>query len=181
MQEINIEDLVRQDAAAFRQFIRSYQRFIYQLAYGVLRHEKDAEDAVQEILMKIYHALPGYRQEGLKTWVRQISVRHAIDMKRKRARRSDRDEDIEPFAPYLDDGQSTPESEVIAKKQSEHLKRKLQEIPENYRIVIHAFYIEEKSYEEISREYNLELSAVKMRLYRGRQWMKKHWREEEFK
>lgn len=181
MQEIDIKKLVQQDASVFRLFIRSYQRYIYQLAYGVLRHEKDAEDAVQEILMKIYHALPNYRQEGLKTWIRQISVRHAIDMKRKRSRRSDRDDDLDKAAPYLDDGRDSLDSTLIKQSRNEYLFKRLEELPDNYRVVIHAFYIEEKSYEEIAQEHELELSAVKMRLYRGRQWMKKHWREEEFR
>ncbi|WP_167578603.1 sigma-70 family RNA polymerase sigma factor [Jeotgalibacillus proteolyticus] len=181
MQEIDVKKLVQQDAEEFQLFIRSYQRYIYQLTYGVLRHEKDAEDAVQEVFIKIYHALPNYRQEGLKTWVRQISVRHAIDMKRKRSRRSDRDDDLEKASPYLADGESPIDSKLIERSRNEHLARKLQELPENYRVVIHAFYIEEKSYEEISKEHDLELSAVKMRLYRGRQWMKKNWREDEFR
>ncbi|MEW9502641.1 sigma-70 family RNA polymerase sigma factor [Jeotgalibacillus marinus] len=181
MQEIDIKKLVQQDSAEFRLFIRSYQRYIYQLAYGVLRHEKDAEDAVQEIFMKIYNALPNYRKEGLKTWIRQISVRHAIDLKRKRSRRSDRDDDLEKMSPYLDDGQESLESKLIQQNMSEQLLHRLRELPENYRVVIFAFYIEEKSYEEIANEHKLELSAVKMRLYRGRQWMKKHWREEEFR
>ncbi|KIL52016.1 RNA polymerase sigma factor [Jeotgalibacillus soli] len=181
MQEIDVKSLVRQDAAAFRLFIRSYQRYIYQLAYGVLRHEKDSEDAVQEILIKIYQALPNYRQEGLKTWVRQIAVRHAIDMKRKRSRKAGRDEDLEVMAPYLDDGADSLESQFIRRKMNEQIHQRLHELPENYRVVVYAFYIEDKSYEEIAKEYDLELSAVKMRLYRGRQWMKKHWREEEFR
>ncbi|KIL49164.1 sigma-70 family RNA polymerase sigma factor [Jeotgalibacillus campisalis] len=181
MQEIDVKKLVQQDSSVFRLFIRSYQRYIYQLAYGVLRHEKDAEDAVQEILLKIYHALPGYRQEGLKTWVRQISVRHAIDMKRKRTRRTDRDDDLDKASPYLHDGKESLDAKLMEQTRNDYLRKRLKELPENYRVVIHAFYIEEKSYEEIAQEHKLELSAVKMRLYRGRQWMKKNWREDEFR
>ena len=181
VQEIDVKRLVQQDSAAFRLLIRSYQNYIYQLAYGVLQHDKDAEDAVQEILIKIYYALPGYRQEGLKTWIRQISVRHAIDLKRKRSRRTDRDDDLDKVSPYLDDGQESLEDMLIRKSISKQLTIRLRELPETYQNVIFSFYIEEKSYEEIAHEQKLELSAVKMRLYRGRQWMKKNWREDEFK
>ena len=54
--------------------------------YGVLRNEKDAEDAAQEVFLKIYTSLPQYEKQGFKTWISRIAVNHAIDMKRRQVR-----------------------------------------------------------------------------------------------
>lgn len=147
----------------------------------MLRDQKDAEDATQEVFLKIYYSLPTYEHKGLKTWMTRIAVNHAIDIQRKKRRR--REELIDAFGTgeeLLFKKGPTLESKVERKEQRKLVHQKLEELPENYREVIVGFYIEEKSYQQMAEEQNVQKKTIETKLYRARQWMKKHWKEDDF-
>lgn len=174
----------------YRPFVQAYGAYIYRAAYAVLQSPHDAEDVTQEVLLLIYRALPNYRMDGLKTWITRIAVNRAIDYKRSKARRPEQlmeqgAVDAQSSG-YQADGMLSalphPAAEDMVMKQQEraYLHAKVRELPENYREVVNAFYIEEKSYEQIAAETGLERKSVESRLYRARNWMKRHWRKEDF-
>ncbi len=72
------------------------------------------------------------------------------------------------------------EEEYVTKEKQQLVQRRLQDVPQNYRDVIVAFYIKEKTYEQIAREQQLEVKTVETKLYRARKWLKAHWKEDEF-
>lgn len=154
-----------------------YRNYIFKIVYGVLRNQKDAEDAAQEVFIKIYKSLPNYKNQGFKTWVSRIAVNHAIDKKRKAARSRE-----EPTDAVLDTvrSESYTDQQVIAKELKEKIHKKIKELPRNYREVIYGYYILEKSYEEMAKELNVQVKTIETKLYRARVWMRKHWKEEEF-
>jgi RNA polymerase sigma factor (sigma-70 family) len=168
---------------AFRVLIEKYKHHVFRTIYGVLRNQKDAEDASQEVFVKIYTSLPQYENQGLKTWITRIAVNHAIDCKRKAARR--KEETLEaPTQPQSELGRADLES-VEAKFEEKQLRllvrRRLGEMPENHRKVIYDYYIEEKSYKAMAEEQQVEVKTIETKLYRARLWMKKHWKEEDFR
>ncbi|MCQ6561881.1 sigma-70 family RNA polymerase sigma factor [Paenibacillus mendelii] len=77
------------DKEAYRKLVECHRDALYGLIWGVLRHAKDAEDALQEALVRIYLSLPQYRGQGFKAWSSRIAVNIAIDAKRKRVRKSE--------------------------------------------------------------------------------------------
>ncbi len=164
---------------AFRILVEKYRTDLFRVIYAVLRDQKDAEDAAQEVFVKIYYSLPQYKNQGLKTWMTRIAVNHAIDLKRKRERRH---EDVVDTVQYetVMRHQEGVETEILTKEQRRLIRQKLNELPENYRNVIYDYYILEKSYQQIAEEQQIQIKSVEARLYRARQWMKKHWKEEDF-
>ncbi|WP_240644584.1 RNA polymerase sigma factor [Paenibacillus paeoniae] len=174
----------------YRPFVQAYGPYIYKTVYAVLHSPHDAEDVTQEVLLLIYRSLPNYRMDGLKTWITRIAVNRAIDFKRSKARRPEQLMEQEGVdrqkTEFLADGMLSampaPAAESIAIRQEElsYIQAKVDELPDRYREVIHAFYIEEKSYEQIAAETGLERKSVESRLYRARNWMRRHWREEDF-
>lgn len=60
------------------------------------------------------------------------------------------------------------------------LREQVEQLPANYREVVTAYYMEDKSYEQIAAETGLERKSVESRLYRARSWMKRNWRKEDF-
>ncbi len=60
------------------------------------------------------------------------------------------------------------------------IQQRLDELPSTYKQVVEGFYIEEKTYKELAKQYDVQVKTIEMRLYRARQWMKKHWKEDEF-
>ena len=164
---------------AFRILVEKYRHDLFRTIYAILRDQKEAEDAAQEVFIKIYTSLSQYENQGFKTWITRIAVNHAIDMKRKRDRKQ---EDIfdSLFHDTLGSEQESVEAEIINKERRILVRKKLHELPVNYRNVIYDFYIEEKSYQQMAEEQNVQVKTIETKLYRARNWMKKHWKENDF-
>ncbi|KPV56901.1 DNA-directed RNA polymerase subunit sigma [Paenibacillus sp. A3] len=158
-----------------------YGNYLFQAVYGVLRSTKDAEDVTQEALLKIYASLPQYRYQGLKTWLTRIAVNKAIDFKRSQDRKKeDLTDDWEGHTPP-EPLQSNPvETQIIRRERSTYVRERLDRLPENYRDVVVAFYIEEKSYQQIAEEQQVAIKTVESKLYRAKQYMRRVWKEEEW-
>ncbi|MGG3467668.1 sigma-70 family RNA polymerase sigma factor [Neobacillus pocheonensis] len=164
---------------AFRLLVEKYRNDVFRTVFAVLRDQKEAEDAAQEVFMKIYTALPQYENQGFKTWMTRIAVNHAIDVKRKQARR--REEVVEVLEQdALGTSRDSVEKEIIELDQRRLVRKRLNELPENYRDVIYGFYIAEKSYQQMAEEQNVQVKTIETKLYRARNWMKKNWKEDDF-
>lgn len=165
-------------------FVQAYGPYIYRTVFAVLHSPHDAEDITQEVLLQIYRSLPDCRLDGLKTWITRIAVNRAIDFKRSKARRPEELSDSEAMSEKMHDDAAAamPAAELVAIKQADRrqVRERVEEMPENYREVINAYYMEDKSYEQIAAETGLERKSVESRLYRARSWMKRHWRKEDF-
>jgi len=179
LDDVLIEKIKNGNDHAFRILVEKYRNHIFYTVYGVLRNEKDAEDAAQEVFLKIYTSLPQFEGNGFKTWITRIAVNHAIDIKRKQVRRQENQQveyDETGHSPRLE----SVELLVINKEKRELLRKRIKELPENYRSVVEDFYIKEKSYQEIAVNQNVQPKTIEVKLYRARQWMKKHWKEDDF-
>ena len=63
--------------------ILEYSRYIYNISLRMLFQKEDAEDATQEILIKILKNIEKFRKESkIETWIYRIAVNHLLDMKR---------------------------------------------------------------------------------------------------
>lgn len=185
---------------AYRPFVQAYGSYIYRTVYAILQSPHDAEDVTQEVLLQIYRSLPDCRLEGWKTWITRIAVNKAIDWKRKMARRPEllTAEQSEPAqgtgaaaaktnaqqdgasASCLHSASPSAESVALQRVRRKKVQERMQALPANYREVVTAYYVEDKSYEQIASETGLERKSVESRLYRARNWMKRHWRKEDF-
>ncbi|MDQ0116336.1 RNA polymerase sigma factor [Paenibacillus harenae] len=169
----------------YRPFVQAYGPYIYKTVYAVLHSPHDAEDVTQEALLQIYRSLPECRLDGLKTWITRIAVNRAIDFKRSKARKPEELYESEASlrqGEQADYGGNVPAAEAVALEQENvrHIRERVDELPGNYREVVTAYYMEDKSYEQIAAETGLERKSVESRLYRARSWMKRHWRKEDF-
>ncbi|WP_348774858.1 sigma-70 family RNA polymerase sigma factor [Rossellomorea aquimaris] len=171
-----IEKAMNGSEHAFRMLIEMHKQYIFKCIYGVLRNQKDAEDASQEAWMKIYSSLPQYEHQGFKTWMTRIAVNHAIDCKRRQARQK---EDLVDDLPERE-SRDAVERRLLKKEQKQLVLRHLEEVPESYREVIEGFYIKEKSYQQLANEQHVQVKTIETKLYRARLWMRKHWKEEDF-
>jgi RNA polymerase sigma factor (sigma-70 family) len=177
--QVLIKKILDGNDHAFRLLVEKYRTELFRTIYAVLRDQKDAEDATQEVFMKIYHSLSQYENQGFKTWMKRIAVNHAIDVKRKKERR--REEMVESLVyDSLPSTRDNVEAEVIDLEKRRLVRERLEELPENYREVVHDFYIAEKSYQQMAEEQQVQVKTIETKLYRARHWMKKHWKEDDF-
>ncbi|MCM3631572.1 sigma-70 family RNA polymerase sigma factor [Paenibacillus glycanilyticus] len=169
--------------AAFQTFVDEYGPYIYRTVYAVIRSPHDAEDVTQEALLQIYRSLPEFRMDGFKTWITRIAVNKAIDWKRSRMRKPEELMDslmgLEAEGKMNDHGLPV-EAAVMDREEQRQVREQVDQLPDNYREVVTAYYMENKSYEEIAVQTGLEKKSVESRLYRARNWIKRHWRKEDF-
>lgn len=179
-EELLIQQIRAGDESAFRKLVQTYGSYVYRAVYSVLRDPKEAEDAAQETFIRVYEALPSYNSQGFKTWLTRIAINKAIDLKRKRERL--REETIEQQVELIELHSSVDDglNHVLTKERKQTLREKVAELPERHREMITAYYLEEKSYEQIATEHNIALKTVESKLYRARIWIREHWKEEEW-
>ncbi|MVP02482.1 MULTISPECIES: RNA polymerase sigma factor [Paenibacillus] len=174
--------MIAGDEESFREIVRAYRNYVFQIVFSVVRHPKDAEDVMQEVFLKMFTSLPHTEVKGLKAWLSRVAVNKAIDYKRKAYRQREMATDgMEETMPPPSMLRSDTEDPLIHKEFRELVMRKLNELPENYRDVLIAFYYEDKSYQQIADEQEVTVQTIKSKLYRAKQWIKQHWKEEEFK
>lgn len=121
--------------------------------------------------------------DGFKTWITRIAVNKAIDWKRGRMRKPEELTDnlagLEADGIMEDRGMPV-EAAVLDREEQRQVREQVKQLPDNYREVVTAYYMENKSYEEIAVQTGLEKKSVESRLYRARNWIKRHWRKEDF-
>jgi len=175
-----IKKIIGGDEHAFTFLVEKYRNHIYQSVFPILRNQQDAEDCTQEVFAKIFHSLPNYRKEGFKTWITRIAVNHAIDLKRNyHTRRETLMEELP--VNNINIQENKIEKQLISNETRAFIRRKIEELPSNYRDVIYGFYIEEKTYAQLAKEQNVQIKTIETKLYRARQWIRKNWKEDDFK
>jgi RNA polymerase sigma-70 factor (ECF subfamily) len=151
------------DSSAFDELVSRYQLRLYRFAYRMLRDRSEAEDAVQEAFVRVYRALPNYRPDGFfSSWVYRITLNEC----RRRIRSKKPTMPLE-YAQGVVGGED-PQNAIIAGERNRQLRLAVDSLPETYRLVMIMFYFEELSVEQVSKALGLSISAVKVRLHRGR-------------
>jgi len=151
---------------AFDLLLPELQNKVFRLAYAMLGDAALAEDMSQEIFVRIWKALPGFRgQSSLSTWIYAVTRNTCLTaLKRGAAKR-----EISMEEPGV---QSAVESASMAGGSpagaSVDVARLVDELPEKYRQVLRLYYMEEKSYEEVARLLDWPMGTVKTYLHRAR-------------
>lgn len=178
-EDIIIKKASMGDVDAFRTIVESYQKLIYNICFGILRDSYEAENAAQETFIQVYRSLPKYEYKGFKTWIGRIATNKSIDIKRKLQR------EIAANAINIDEvyeedmcGKNSLEDEVFKRYEAKYIMDKCELLPDIYSTVIEKYYIQEKSYAEISKEELISVKAVESRLYRGKKLLKQSIKED---
>ncbi len=152
------------DFAKLESSLRDYSRFVFKVAYGVLRNSHDAEDVVQEVFLRVYRA--GTKDVlDLRAWLACIAFRLAIDRTR-RPREVDLGEMEVPSA--------APDAEHLAiHRQRVHQVQKLiAALPEELRYPLVLSALEELNSRQIAEVLRIPESSVRGRILRARQLLK---------
>ncbi|MFC1564299.1 RNA polymerase sigma factor [candidate division KSB1 bacterium] len=167
-----IEQFKEGNIYAFDELVRRYKDQLVNFAYRFLGDKDDAEDIVQETLLRVYRKKDAYKSVAkFSTWIYTITGNLAKTELRRRKRRKilslsnigyeDKDFDLK-------DEESDPEEDVDQVISSKIIQDAIQSLPEKFKEVIIFRDIQELSYEEISSIVNIPLGTVKSRVNRGR-------------
>ena len=147
-----------------------YADMLYRLALSHLNHKDDAEDVVQEVFIKYMNQTKMFKdEEHEQAWLIRVTVNACYDMLRYKNRRDhDALDNIVEFAA----AEEKPDIGVL---------KLLEQLPAKYKTVIVLYYLEGFSIEEIAFMLRLSVSAIKMRMSRGREQLKKMIEKEGFR
>ncbi len=167
------------DVAAFETLIKGQERIVYNIAYRMINNNDDAYDLSQEIFIKIFRNLRHFNgQSSFSTWVYRIAVNACIDEIRKRKGKTNVSIDQELEG---DDGSykkefvsksSTPEEAILRKEAQLEIRKALNALSEEHKVVIILREIHGMSYEEIASIVGMSLGTVKSRISRARSQFK---------
>jgi len=160
---------------AFDWLVTHYHGPVYNLILRMLGDVSDAADGTQEVFLKAFRGIRGFRQgSSLKTWLYRIAIREALNHRRwfKRHLQKNVSIDADPEEGYAhldveDDGASP--FEQLATREIQHaVHSALQQIPEAFRSAVILRDLEGLSYEEVAEVLECNVGTVKSRILRGR-------------
>ena len=145
--------------------VKQYSSMLLRIACTRLDSAADAEDAVQEVFLKLLDSRPVFRDAGHeKAWLIRTTLHRASDIRRKAERKNvPLDELIQTAAP---------------KDEGTVLLAAVRALPEKYSAVIHLHYYEGYSIQEIAKLLGLPAGTVGVRLARGRERLRQMLKEE---
>lgn len=148
----------------FAELVRRYQDTVYAMALRFLGSPGDAEDTAQEVFLRVFRGLEGFKGEAkFSTWLYRITYNLCTDSLRRRMR-SDR---AEPAAEVADDRVDI-EDGLLSSEERRTVRECLQRLDDRYRSVIVMLYYQKLSYEQIATVLGVPLKTVETRLYRAR-------------
>jgi RNA polymerase sigma-70 factor, ECF subfamily len=161
------------DRAAFNLLMRRNNRRLYRLARATLRNDGEAEEALQEAYLAAFCCIAGFRGDStLATWLSRMVLNECLARLRKNARR-DR---VIPIAIGTDDEiefihadeHDLPDRVLVRAEMRELIERKLDELPEDFRLVFMLRSVQELSVEETASSLGIEPATVRTRHFRAR-------------
>ena len=165
----------RGELAAFTELFRRYEARIYRLAVTILRHERDAEDAVQDVCLRVFERIKRYRAESsFDTWLTAIIVNVCRDrLRRQKVRRA------LPLGWLYGQASSENVVETVADRmQRQTLWALVDRLEEKYRLPVILHYHEGLSCGEVAQVLALRTTTVYSRLNTARVQLRAMLREE---
>lgn len=157
--------LRRGDDEAFRRVAAAEVRDLYALAWGILGRRDEAEDACQEVLLRLYRAAPKLSPDtSLRAWLRRVCINYCLDERRRRTRREVR-EAAELTWPNA--GAWSPQEAAERTEFRARLHRALAFLPPGQRAVFVLRHVHECSVKETAHALGCAEGTVKAHLSRA--------------
>jgi len=155
----------------WEEIARRHGRFLYTVAYRLTGNNDDAQDLVQEVLLRVRKGLATYQPGNLEGWLSRIATNTFLDEVRWRRRRPTETMADEPdrVLPPVEGADVALESQVL----SADIEAALLRLTPEYRTVVVLCDVVGNSYEEISEALDIPLGTVRSRLHRGRAQLRK--------
>jgi RNA polymerase sigma-70 factor, ECF subfamily len=158
------------DSEAFRILVESHSRSAFRLAFRMTGNEQDAEDVVQESLLKAYRHLGRFETRAdFGTWLYRIVANCAVDMIRSRQARQKHTvaDPFEPVTATHPSGQPGPERLAESSEVKRRVAAALDGLSPLERAAFALRHYEGRSIDDISRTLGLGTSAAKHAIFRA--------------
>lgn len=163
------------DVEAFEKLIEEHQGKVFNIAYRMIGNFDDAHDMAQEVFIRVYRSLATFKEQAsFSTWIYRITKNVCLDELRKRKNKNILyiDEDIKldegDISRQLESQDETPEIQLERKELKSTIKKAIDALQHDHRLVVILRDIQGFSYEEISKILDCPEGTVKSRINRAR-------------
>jgi RNA polymerase sigma-70 factor (ECF subfamily) len=170
------------DSDAFRVLVERHSRSVFRLACRMTGNEQDAEDVVQESMLRAYRQLVKFDQRAsFRTWLYRIATNCSLDLVRARQRRGQHrghtpeggHDEVENPAAALPSPDPTPERMALSGEVRERLTAALGELSATERSAFVLRHFEGMCIEDVSRVLGCRTGAAKHSVFRAVQKLRR--------
>jgi RNA polymerase sigma-70 factor (ECF subfamily) len=163
------------DALAFEYLVRQYDQQVLSIALSFTNHAEDAKDIYQEVFIRVFRALPGFRFESkFSTWLHKITTNVCLTqrLKAKRHRHQSLDQEFEhadgtsfTLSEVLADDTATPEKESQDSEITQQIQKALEVLSPQQKLVFTLKHYQGYKLREIAEMMNCAEGTVKKHLF----------------
>lgn len=164
---------------SFAEVYEKHQHLAYNLCLNYLQNRQDAEEAMQDIFVKIHAKLPSFEGKlSMQTWVYRIAVNHCLDVLKSRKRRNR----FSFISVFFGNTEKMPPEPVDFnhpgvmmedREEMEALFRRIHQLPDNQKTALLLRYVDELPQREIADIMQVSEKAVEALLQRAKQQLRK--------
>jgi RNA polymerase sigma-70 factor (ECF subfamily) len=162
----------------FEEAVAAHQRRVYTLAYYILGRPEDAEEILQEVLLKLWRHHQKVESARLPAWLSRVTRNACYDRLRRRTS-AGRDRISAVESEELErapDGGRDPEAQAASTELLARVERELHALAEPYKSVLILREVQGLKYREIGEALELPMNTVRVYLHRGRKKMRERLR-----
>lgn len=160
---------------SFKNDILPLKDILYRLAVRITQNREDAEDIVQETLIRLWNETKSQEIDNVKSFAMTICRNLSLDHVSKKERQAISFE--EDLHDQVDVG-SQPDRMMESKERYGYLTALIAELPEKQRTALQLRDIEGQSYKEIATEMEISENDVKVNIFRARQKLKERLKDQ---
>jgi RNA polymerase sigma-70 factor (ECF subfamily) len=157
------------------------QKTVFSFSMKVCGQRQDAEDTMQEVLLKSVRNLPKFdNPKALMVWLYKVAKNRCLMSRRKSKFAPKEDLSLEELMPDRRELQrlsgspdGTPETSLLRRENAKVLREAVQKLPAEYRLILVLHDMEELSDDDIAEITGLRLGTIRVRLHRARLFVRK--------
>jgi RNA polymerase sigma-70 factor (ECF subfamily) len=163
-----IQQILAGDGKQFSILVNRHQRSIFSTVFGMLGNKQDAEDVTQEAFVTAFRKLETFEgRSTFLTWLRRIAFNLAIDLRRRRKSRASMTQ-VAVAEEIVSAKESSAADTLITKETVSTVRRAINSLPDEQRVVIVLRDLQDLDYSEIAELLSIPIGTVRSRLHRAR-------------
>jgi RNA polymerase sigma-70 factor (ECF subfamily) len=176
-----VQLIQRNDPKSLEEALALLQRTVFSFSMKVCGQRQDAEDTMQEVLLKSVPNLPKFdNPKALMVWLYKVAKNRCLMSRRKSKFAPKEDLSLEELMPDRRELQNlsgspdeTPETSLLRRENAKRLREAVQKLPAGYRLILVLHDMEELSDGDVAEITGLRLGTIRMRLHRARLFVRK--------
>ena len=176
-----VQLIQRKDPKSLEEALALLQKTVFSFSMKVCGQRQDAEDTMQEVLLKSVPNLPKFDSpKALMVWLYKVAKNRCLMSRRKSKFAPKEDLSLEELMPDRQELQKlsgsldgTPETAVLRRENAKRLREAVQKLPADYRLILVLHDMEELSDGDVAEITGLRPGTIRVRLHRARLFVRK--------